>query len=183
MNVLSIQKGMKNNVTIYLEDEVGLFEEQKGLFEKVEAVINACLDEEKVPYEVEVSLTVVDETSIHEINKEHRDVDRPTDVLSFPQIEPESMGYINWDTVDFSGCMNLDTDEILLGDIILCDTKAKEQAENYGHSLEREVCFLIVHSMLHLLGYDHMTAEDEEVMMSKQEAVLNKLCITRSKTF
>ena len=76
-------------MTIYLEDETGFFEKHPGLYEKVESVINRCLDEEEVPYEVEVSLSIVDLNTIHEINKEHREIDRPTDVLSFPQIDSE----------------------------------------------------------------------------------------------
>ena len=88
---------MKNKVTLYLEDEVNFFEEQETLLKQVEAVINQCLDEEKVPYEVEISLSVVELETIHAINKEHRQIDRPTDVLSFPQIDPETIGYINWD--------------------------------------------------------------------------------------
>lgn len=166
-------------MTIYLEDEVDFFKAHPGLYEKVEQVVNRCLDEEKVPYEVEVSISVVDLSRIHEINRDYRQVDRPTDVLSFPQIEPEVIGYINWDQVDFSGCVNFDTDEVMLGDIILCAERAKEQAESYGHSLEREVCFLVAHSMFHLLGYDHMTEEDEKNMVTKQESVLQYLSILR----
>lgn len=166
-------------MTIYLEDEVQFFENHPELYQKVESVIHRCLDEENVPYEVEVSLTVVDLETIHRINKKHRQVDRPTDVLSFPQIDPERIGYINWEQIDFSGCVNYDTDEIMLGDIILCADKAKEQAESYGHSLEREICFLVAHSMFHLLGYDHMTPEDEKTMVTKQESVLQYLSILR----
>lgn len=166
-------------MTVYLEDENEFFKANPGLYEKVESVIECCLEEEDVPYEVEVSLSVVDLKTIHEINASQRQIDRPTDVLSFPQIEPEKIGYINWDKVDFSGCVNYDTDEVMLGDIILCEEKAKEQAESYGHSLEREVCFLVAHSMLHLLGYDHMTPEDEKNMFTKQESVLQYLSILR----
>ena len=166
-------------MTVYLEDETGFFEANPGLYEKVESVIERCLDEENVPYEVEVSLSVVDLATIREINASHRQIDRPTDVLSFPQIDAEKIGYINWDNVDFSSCVNYDTEEVMLGDIILCDDKAKEQAQSYGHSLEREVCFLVAHSMFHLLGYDHMTPEDEKNMFTKQESVLQYLSILR----
>lgn len=166
-------------MTVYLEDETGFFEANLGLYEKVESVMERCLDEEKVPYEVEVSLSVVSLEAIHEINKAHRDMDQPTDVLSFPQIEAERIGYINWDNVDFSSCVNYDTEEVMLGDIILCHERAKEQAKSYGHSLEREVCFLVAHSMFHLLGYDHMTPEDEKKMFTKQESVLQYLSILR----
>lgn len=166
-------------MTIYLEDETSFFEKHPEIYKKVEQVIERCLDEEEVPYEVEVSLTMVDLDTIHQINKEHRDVDRPTDVLSFPQINPETIGYINWDTIDYSSCVNYDTEEVMLGDIILCDEKAMEQAESFGHSLEREICFLVAHSMFHLLGYDHMIPEDEKNMVKKQESVLQYLSILR----
>lgn len=166
-------------MTIYLDDERGFFEKNPEIYNKVEQVINKALDTEEVPYEVEVSLSVVNKDEIHEINKEHREIDRPTDVLSFPQIEPEKIGYINWDGMDFTDCTNYDTEEVILGDIILCEDIAREQAESYGHSLEREVCFLVAHSMLHLLGYDHMTDEDEKQMFSKQESILESLGIIR----
>ena len=166
-------------MTIYLEDETGFFEKHPEIYKKVEQVVSRCLDEEEVPYEVEISLTVVDLATIHQINKEHRAVDRPTDVLSFPQIEPQAIGVMNWDRIDYSSCVNYDTEEVMLGDIILCDEKAQEQALNYGHSLEREVCFLVAHSMFHLLGYDHMTPEDEKKMVNKQESVLQYLSILR----
>lgn len=166
-------------MTVYLEDEQQFFDKHPGLLEKVEAVINTCLDMEEVPYEAEVSLTVVSKTEIHEINLEHRQIDRPTDVLSFPQIEPECIGHIDWDHLDLSGCVNYDTEEVILGDIILCDEVAQSQALEYGHSLEREVCFLVAHSMFHLLGYDHMTEDDEKTMRQKQENVLQCLAILR----
>lgn len=166
-------------MTIYLEDETKFFETNPGLYEKVEAVINRCLDEEEVPYEVEISLSMVDLETIHQINRDHRQVDRPTDVLSFPQLDPVTIGKIDWDHIDFASCTNYDTEEVMLGDIILCDDKAKEQALAYGHSLEREICFLVAHSMFHLLGYDHMTPEDEKVMLQKQESVLQYLSILR----
>ena len=166
-------------MTIYLEDEAGFFEENQKLYNKVRMVIDKCIDKENVPYEVEVSLSVVSLEEIHEINKNHREIDRPTDVLSFPQIEPDVVGSINWDSLDLSGAMNYDTDEVILGDIILCLERAKEQALEYGHSLEREVCFLVAHSMFHLLGYDHMTEVDEKNMMSKQEEILKELEILR----
>lgn len=166
-------------MTIYLEDETGFFDQYPELYKKVQSVIERCLDEEEVPYEVEVSLTIVDMNRIHEINSAHRNIDRPTDVLSFPQIDANEVGFINWDEIDYSSCINYDTDEVMLGDIILCDEKAQEQAKEFGHSLEREVCFLVAHSMFHLLGYDHMSPEDERKMVNKQESVLQYLSISR----
>ena len=166
-------------MTLYLEDDYQFFENNAGLLEKVEAVIEGALDLEKVPYEPEISLTVADKEGIREINQAHRQIDKATDVLSFPQIEPEEAGGIDWDAVDTTCIMNLDTDEIILGDIVLCHTVAEEQAASYGHSLAREVCFLVAHSMLHLLGYDHMTPPEEERMIAKQNEILNQLGITR----
>lgn len=166
-------------MTIYLEDENEFFKENPDIWEQAQKVMDACLDEEKVPYEVEVSLTVVDAEEIHQINLEHRQIDRPTDVLSFPQIDPEANGVILWDDIDHTMVMNFDTENLILGDIVLCSDIAKEQAVAYGHSLKREVCFLIAHSMLHLLGYDHMNEEDEKTMFAKQEKILSQLSILR----
>ena len=166
-------------MTIYLDDEEKFFEDNKELYDTIRLVIDKCLDKESVPYEVEISLSVVSLEEIHDINNAHRKVDRPTDVLSFPQLEGDKVGEINWDNIDLSGSINYDTDEVVLGDIILCPDRAKEQAVEYGHSLDREICFLIAHSMFHLLGYDHMNEVDEKIMMAKQEEVLKELNILR----
>lgn len=166
-------------MNIYLEDEVGFFEEHQEIWTQAQKVMEACLDEEDVPYEVEVSMTVVDRREIHQINVEHRQIDRPTDVLSFPQIDPQSNGVILWEDIDHTMVMNFDTECLILGDIVLCADIAKEQAEAYGHSLQREVCFLVAHSMFHLLGYDHMNEVDEKLMFAKQEKVLSQLGIMR----
>lgn len=166
-------------MTVYIEDDYDFLKCEQGLMEKVQEVIRGVLDEEHVPYEVELCISVVDKEEIAHINKEQRNIDKATDVLSFPQIEPAGNGIILWDTLDEASCMNLDTGEWLLGDIVLCHEVAKEQALAYGHSLEREVCFLVAHSMFHLLGYDHMTKEDEALMMAKQTQLLNQLGIVR----
>ena len=106
---------------------------------------------------------------IRELNKEHRDIDRETDVLSFPLGDDEN-GYE----------VDPDTDAIMLGDIVISLEKAKQQAEEYGHSYRREVAFLLTHSLFHLLGYDHVNSEEEEKeMFGKQDKVLDKLGITR----
>lgn len=118
--------------------------------------------------DAQVSITVTDNEEIQILNLEHRAIDAPTDVLSFPLGEG---GVFDRD---------LDTGEVLLGDIVLSVEKAKEQAEEYGHSLERELAFLTVHSMLHLLGYDHEQGEEaRQVMRRKEEAVLARLGLTR----
>lgn len=115
----------------------------------------------------EISFSLVTNDEIHEINKKFRGIDRPTDVLSFPLIDFENE--------------EIPSDEniIALGDIIISIDKLKEQAEAYNHSFERELAFLTAHSMLHLMGYDHMTEGEEKIMFSKQEDILNNLGIKR----
>lgn len=142
-------------------------------------VIDFTMDHENFPYEAEVNLTLTDNDGIHEINKMYREIDRPTDVLSFPMLSYETAG-------DFSGIENAyddnfnpDTGEVILGDIIISVPKVHEQSESYGHSDKREFSFLIVHSMLHLFGYDHMTPEEAAFMEQKQKDILQELNILR----
>ena len=144
-----------------------------------EEVINFALDYEAFPYEAEVNLTLVDNPSIQEINREYREIDAPTDVLSFPMIAYESAGDFSKIEEDIDGNFNPDTGEALLGDIIISVPKVFEQAENYGHTVKREYAFLIVHSVLHLLGYDHMTLEEAAFMENKQKDILNAMNILR----
>ena len=157
-------------MTINIEYEA---EEKLDLdYEKIITdVVNEAVDYEKCPYEAEVNVTIVDSESIHEINKEYRNIDSPTDVLSFPGVN-----YVTNNAEDY---FNPDTGELLLGDIVLCVQKIKEQADKYGHSEKRELAFLTAHSMMHLFGYDHMTPEESTVMEAKQNEVLERLGITR----
>lgn len=118
-------------------------------------VVNEAVDYEKCPYEAEVNVTIVDSESIHEINKEYRNIDSPTDVLSFPGVNyvtPSDFDAIE-DELENNAedYFNPDTGELLLGDIVLCVQKIKEQADKYGHSEKRELAFLTAHSMMHLL--------------------------------
>ena len=179
MNVLNTQKERASRMNLYLEDEYDFFKKHENLMGQVQHVIMKCLEIEKVPYESEISLTVVDKEEIRALNSEHRNIDRSTDVLSFPQIDPVSNGIIDWKNLDKIEIMNYDTNHIMLGDIVLCYEVAEEQAKTYGHSLKREVCFLVAHSMFHLLGYDHMNEEDEKLMIAKQNEVLSELGINR----
>lgn len=117
----------------------------------------------------EISFSLVDEEEIRRLNNEYREIDSVTDVLSFPLLEPEQLDEI----AEKSG------QPIALGDIVICVKRAQEQAKEYGHSLEREICFLTVHSMLHLLGYDHMQEDEEREMFAKQEEILNLMGLTR----
>lgn len=133
----------------------------------IESCARAALEEEGIEDDAEVSVTFVDNARIRELNKEFREIDRETDVLSFPLCGEEGFE------------VNPDNDALLLGDIVISLEKAAAQAKEYGHGFERETAFLIVHSLFHLLGYDHMTDAEEKEMFDKQEKVLMKLKITR----
>ncbi len=150
-------------------------------------VITKTLLHEQFKYDVEVSITFVNEESIRKINKEYRDIDNSTDVLSFPMIEydsdysriserKEEMYDFLIDIIDIK---NPDTDEIILGDIVLCVPVIINQAKEYNHSILREYAFLIVHSMLHLLGFDHIEEDERIIMENKQNQILESLSITR----
>lgn len=147
--------------------------------ELLDRVMEEVLDAENCPYEASVSLLLTDGAGIREYNKNYRDTDAETDVLSFPNLEFETPG-------DFSGveereadCFDPDSGELVLGDIILNVFRVREQAAEYGHSELRETAFLLAHSLFHLCGYDHMEAGEAAVMEEKQEAALRKLSITR----
>lgn len=149
-------------------------------YEKVaEAVVSASLEHENFPYEAEVNLTLTDNEGIHAINKEYRQIDRPTDVLSFPMLSYETPGDFSFLSDENEDDFNPDTGEVMLGDIIISVDKVKEQAVEYGHSEKREFAFLITHSMLHLFGYDHMEADETAVMEEHQRKILDALGITR----
>lgn len=137
----------------------------------IKEVVSRVLEEEKVLPEVDVYITLTNNDEIHKINKEYRDVDRPTDVLSFPMYERDEIAGLKNDTDDEI--------EKILGDIIVSIEKVREQAEEYGHSFERELAYLVTHGMLHLLGYDHMIEEEKAVMRKREEEILETLNITR----
>ena len=134
-------------------------------------VVEFALDHEGFPYECEVNLTLTNNEGIHEINREYREIDNPTDVLSFPMLSYEEAGDFSKLEEDYDDNFNPDTGEIILGDIIISVDKVFEQAESYGHSVLR--------SMLHLFGYDHMTPEEAAVMEEKQRIILEKMQILR----
>lgn len=139
-----------------------------GLRTNIRKCCEEALAEEQIDDDAEVSVTIVSNEEIKELNREHRDKDSVTDVLSFPMGE------------DGEFDVNPDTGRIMLGDIVISAPRANEQAQEYGHSLMRELCFLATHSMFHLLGYDHEISSDEEkTMFDKQGRVLEKLGITR----
>ena len=145
------------------KDTVAIINEQRKISGTVEIkktvrkVVSAVLDFENVKTDSQVSVTFVDNKKIRELNREFRNIDRETDVLSFPSGEENGF----------------------LGDMAISLEKAEEQRKEYGHSFEREVAFLTAHSMLHLLGYDHIEKDEEKIMVKKQEEILKKLSITR----
>lgn len=142
-------------------------------------VIDYCLEYKEFPYEAEVNLTLTDNKGIHEINKQFREIDRPTDVLSFPMLEYSSPADFSFLENESDDDFNPDTGEALLGDIVISSEKVMEQAQAYGHSIQREYAFLIVHSMLHLFGYDHMEEAEAAIMEQEQRLILEGLHISR----
>jgi len=132
----------------------------------VEEVLYSAIEKEKLD-NVTFNVIIVDNDYIHELNRDYRNIDRETDVITFALEDDKTL--------------ILPSDERILGDIYISLDKAKSQAKEYGHSLLRELAFLAVHGFYHLLGYDHMTKEDEKVMFKKQEEVLEAYGITREK--
>ncbi|WP_352419856.1 rRNA maturation RNase YbeY [Proteiniborus sp.] len=135
-----------------------------SISELIEKVVLECLKIENKDTGYEVSVTFVDDEEIRELNREYRDVDKSTDVLSFPLEENE------FDIPE----------DTLLGDIVISAETAKRQSEEYGHSLDREIAYLTAHSMFHLLGYDHMNEDDKKTMRHKEKEVMLSLGIFRN---
>ncbi len=148
---------------IYFEEEHVVTQE---ILDTMMKAAEICIDAENIDVDrSEISVTFVDMEEIHQLNLDYRGVDSPTDVLSFPQFDdlndlPEDGG-------------------IALGDVVICKQKAEEQAEEFGHSFEREIMYLFVHSVLHLLGYDHMDEDEKKIMRRREEEVMTELGITR----
>lgn len=160
-------------IDLMIENE----QDKEELTPEIEKAINdvcaAVMDMEECAFDAQISVTLVDNDAIREINNDQRGIDRPTDVLSFPMLEFDEDG-------TFDDEYDMDGDMVMLGDIVISMERAREQAEEYGHSFLRETAFLTAHSMLHLLGYDHVDdKEGEEIMCRKQEEVLTSLGITR----
>ena len=147
--------------------------------EIIEEIVLAAMDYEECPYEAEVNVILTDNLAIQEINREHRQIDAPTDVLSFPMVDyetPSDFDHVEEAAEDY---FNPETGELMLGDIVISVDKVEEQAEQYGHSQKRELAFLVAHSMLHLFGYDHMEDEERLVMEQKQREILESRGYTR----
>lgn len=147
--------------------------------ELVAKVANAVLDMENCPYEAQVNVLITDNEGIRTFNREYRDIDKETDVLSFPNVDFEEEGVFDISEDAEADYFDPESGELILGDIILSVDRIKEQAESYGHSILREFAFLVAHSMFHLCGYDHMEEAEAKRMEEKQEAVLQALQITR----
>lgn len=142
-------------------------------------VAETVLEMEGCPYEAAVSLLITDDAGIHEMNRKFRGVDKPTDVLSFPNIEYETPGDFSKVEESSADCFEPDTGVLNLGDIVISGERVFAQAREYGHGVKREFAFLTAHSMLHLCGYDHMEPDEAAVMEHKQEQALDALHITR----
>lgn len=147
----------------FIDEQQVIDEDTKN---QIESLLTFAAKKENITEDAELSISFVDEEEIQAINRDYRDKDKVTDVISFSleEDEPEIEG--------------LDMPRVL-GDIIICLEVAKEQAESYNHSLSRELGFLALHGFLHLLGYDHMTEEDEKEMFSRQDEILNEFGLPR----
>ena len=153
-------------VEINYEDIENLEEEKL-----IEKVVSTVLEMEQIKKKLDVYITLTNNENIRKINAEHRQIDKTTDVLSFPMFDRAEIDSLKVeDEEEF---------EDILGDIIVSVEKVREQAEEYGHSFERELAYLVTHGMLHLLGYDHMIEEEKVVMRKREEEILGALEITR----
>lgn len=160
-------------IDLILENEQNKETLTPEIEDTIKNVCLAVLDGEECDFDAEISVTLVDNEAIRKINNEQRGIDKATDVLSFPMLEFDADGTACAEYEMDGGC-------VMLGDIVISMERAREQSEEYGHSFIREIAFLTAHSMLHLLGYDHVDDEEgERIMCEKQEKVLNSLGIRR----
>lgn len=147
-------------------------DENKEYEKVIEKVLNKCFEEENLENsKLYITITLTNPENIRTINKQYRNIDRATDVLSFPMFEKEELD---------EKIKNNDFEhQDVLGDLIISIEKVKEQAEEYGHSFERELSYMVVHGFYHLMGYDHIKEEDKKIMRPKEEKILNDLKILR----
>ncbi len=164
-------------MTLLIEKENDILKDL-DVEKEAEGIINFVLDHMNCPWECEVNLTVTDNEGIHDLNKRFRGIDKPTDVLSFPMIDFSEPAAFD-EAEELDDCFNPDSGELMLGDIVISAEKVIEQAAEYGHSVKREFCFLIVHSMLHLMGYDHIEEADRLIMEPLQKQILDSAGVTR----
>lgn len=165
-------------MTIHIEEEtkVPFSFDYTALTERV---INGALDYVECPYEAEVNVLFTDNASIREINRENREIDAPTDVLSFPMAEYPVPGAFDDLEEEQPEVFHPDTGELMLGDIVISVERVLSQAEEYGHSVERELGFLLAHSILHLCGFDHMEDEERAVMEEMQRGIMEAVKLYR----
>ena len=164
-------------MTLYFEEE-GELQLDLPCEELAKTVIEAALDYEECPYEAEVNLLLTTNEEIQKMNAEFREINRATDVLSFPMVDYEDPGEFEF-LEEADEYFHPETGELMLGDIVISKEKVLSQSEEYGHSPRREYAFLIAHSMLHLMGYDHMEEEERLCMEAKQRDILDRLNILR----
>ena len=164
-------------MTLFFEEE-GTLELPLECERLAKRVIEAAIDYVDCPYEPEVNLLLTMNDEIHEMNRDFREIDQATDVLSFPMVDYMEAGNFDFleDAIEY---FNPETGELMLGDIVISKEKVISQAEEYNHSVEREFAFLIAHSMLHLFGYDHMEEDERMQMEAKQREILEQLQILR----
>ena len=165
---------------LYTDNRQNKIEVNDELINIINEVCEQSLKAEEMNFPYQISLLFVDNEEIREINRETRGIDKATDVLSFPMLEyPKDKVFKEvYKDTKFNE-IYLDGDELVLGDMVLSLERAKEQSIEYNHSFNREVCYLVVHSILHLLGYDHMEDEEKKRMRKREEEILGSLNITR----
>lgn len=165
---------------IYTDNKQEKIEVTEELVKELEHTIEFALKEEEVNIPFEISLLFVDNDEIREINNETRNIDKETDVLSFPMLDyPKDKAFKDvYKNYEFDETY-MDGEELVLGDIVLSLEKALEQSKEYNHSFKREASYLVVHSVLHLLGYDHMEEDEKKVMRKREEEILGQLDIRR----
>ncbi|ADL51200.1 rRNA maturation RNase YbeY [Clostridium cellulovorans] len=165
---------------IYLDNRQSEVEVDDDFNGTIRKVIDYALKEEGVNIPYEISIIYVDNETIRNINSDTRKIDKVTDVLSFPMLDyPKGQVYKNTYEDQSFHVVDLDDGYLVLGDIVLSLEKAKEQSEEYGHSYLRETCYLVIHSVLHLLGYDHMEEEEKGIMRKREETILSEFSIVR----
>ncbi len=158
---------------LIIENEQDKIDVTREMTDMIKSVCEAVLKEEECGFDAQISVTLTDNDGIRKLNRDYRNIDRATDVLSFPMLD--------FDGDEADAEYDYDGDMVMLGDIVISLERAAAQAEEYNHSARREIAFLTAHSMLHLLGYDHIdNAEGEKIMREKQNKVLSSLNITRN---
>lgn len=171
---------MKGEIMLYTDNRQNKIEVNEELVNIINEVCEKALRAEEVNIPYQISLLFVDNEEIRDINRETRGIDKATDVLSFPMLDyPKDKVFKEvYKDTKFNE-IYLDGEELVLGDMVLSLERAKEQSIEYNHSFNREVCYLVVHSILHLLGYDHMEDEEKKRMRKREEEILGDLNITR----